>query len=216
MRVRHLAMLVSLAIASACGVSVDEHPRTLHLPSTTTTTLSSVRSTGQFEAVLYYVSASELLPVVAELPSRSVETVVNALLEPPSGTPSVKGLGTSIPSGTELLGAQRNGNRLVLDLSESFDNVVGLSRQQAIGQIVLTVTDLPGIDVVRFQVDGKPVNVSSPVHGDAPEVGACDFVSLLAGLEGAIAAGLPVAAMEKLSNRLADLGEACPDPRLRR
>lgn len=208
-----LAGLLAVVLAvTSCGVSVDESPRALELPRTTTT-VGATPSTGRFETPLYYVAESELLPVIEDLSDRGLDTVVRALLEPHTDADGTTGLGSSIPAGTELLGVERRQRALVVDLSEAFDNVVGVSRQQAIGQIVLTVTDSTGIDTVTFRVEGRPVTVSSPVRGDSPSVGPCDYQPLLGGLQTGIDAGLPVRALEKLADRLADLGEECGDPR---
>lgn len=207
------ALAVAGLCTAACGVDVDEAPRALDLPSTTTTTPSGP-SSGRFTTVLYYVADGELLPVVKDLPDRSLTTVLNALLEAPAGPTAEQGLGTSIPSGTELLGFQRDRGRLAINLSESFDNVVGLSRQQAIGQIVLTMTELSDIETLQFRVEGEEVSVSSPVYGDRNSVTACDYEPLVATVEEAVSRleRLPVIAISELDERLREL-EECPDPR---
>lgn len=197
-------------VAGGCGITVDDSPRALRLDQTTTTA-SATPSTGRFGALLYYVAAGELLPTVQELPDRSISTIITELLRAPTGAPASHGLGTSIPAGTELLGFTRDRDRLVIDLSESFDNVVGQARQQAIGQLTLTTTELAGIDVVQFRVEGRPVRVSSPERGDADEVGACDFAPLLAGLDDAVDTGLSIVAIEELNERHEQLAEECPD-----
>ncbi len=207
-----IAALAALACAlSACGVSVDESPRPLQLP-TTSTTVSPTPPTGAFETVLYYVAEGDLLPVVRDLPDRTLETILAALLDPPSGTPP--GLGTSIPSGTTLLGLQRDRKTIAVNLSEPFQNVVGQSRQQAIGQIVLTVTELADIERVRFLIEGEPVSVSSPVRGDAELVDACDFRSMLASVGEAVDRfeHIPTAALIQLIDRIDELERECSPP----
>ncbi len=201
--------LAVLALVAACGVSVDEAPRALNLPETTTT-ISPTPSTGPFETVLYYVAEGELLPVVRDLPDRTLETILTALLDPPAGTPA--GLGTSIPSGTTLRGLQRDRRTISVNLSESFANVVGQSRQQAIGQIVLTVTELSDIRRVVFLIEGEAISVSSPVRGDSEYVGACDFLPMLSSVGEAVDRyeNIPTAALIELIDRTDELERDCP------
>lgn len=208
---RPLALVAALLVtAAACGVAVDDEPRRLHVPETTTTVVAPP-STGRFSTVLYYVSEGDLLPVVRDLPDRTLQSILTALLDPPAE--SLEGLGTSIPAGTTLLDLQRDRNQIAIDLSASFDNVVGQSRQQAIGQIVLTVTELTDIEVVRFMVEGEPVSVGSPVRGDTPEVTACDFAPMLAGLNEAVERfeNVPTAAIVELIDRIDELSDDCPE-----
>lgn len=203
------AAALATAVAVGCGVSVDEAPRALQLPETTTT-VSPAAPTGRFSTVLYYVAEGELLPTVRDLPDRTLDSILTALLDPPTNTPA--GLGSSIPPGTRLLGLQRDRRTITVDLSEAFDNVVGQSRQQAIGQIVMTVTELDDIQRVRFMVEGEPITVSSPVRGDSETVGACDFAQMLSGVVEAVDRyeDIPTVALVELVDRGEELERSCP------
>jgi hypothetical protein len=160
-------------------------------------------------AVLYYVREGALMPVQQELPDRSAFTVLSTLMQPPDAAATSVGLSTSIPAGTELLGTRRSNGRVTVDLSSAFDNVVGLSRQQAIGQMVMSATQASGVDTMAFEVDGRTITVSSPLRGDRTDVDECDFASLLAAPQDAIAAGLPEQAVNQLIDRRVELEERC-------
>jgi hypothetical protein len=211
---RAVLCAASTLLLLGCGVDLDDEPRALNVPQTTTTTPPNP-STGRFATVLYYVADGQLLPVVKDLPDRSLTTVLTALLEPPAASNTAQGLGSSIPAGTELLGFERDGHLLSVNLSESFDNVVGLSRQQAIGQIVLTMTELSDITELQFRVEARDITVSSPVDGDSATVNACDFEPLVATVEDALSRldRLPVIAVSELDERLQGLEATCPEPR---
>lgn len=197
---------VLAATVVACGVGVDDAPRALPLAETTTTEVTSP-SSGQFSTVLYLLREGKLMPLIRELPDPSTETALAALLQAPREESSP--LSSSIPSGTELLSVDRRGDRVVVDLSADFDNVVGLSRQQAIGQMVMTITQqLPTVGV-EFRVEGETITVSSPSRGDVNEVGQCDFAGLLANLDEAIAAGIPAPALIELDTRRTELDGFC-------
>jgi hypothetical protein len=215
-RRRRSTLLVTVAavagltlVASACGVGFDDEPRAIQEEASTTTVAASP-SVGSLRTVLYFVREGALLPVEQELPDRSPTTLLTALAQPPE-IDSTGGLSTSIPAGTELLGTSRVGDRLVVDLSSEFGNVVGLSRQQAIGQMVLSVTEQGSIDTVEFTVDGEPLVVSSPSRGDTTEVDECDFAALLASPDDLSAAELPDESLRDLEQRRTALAERCPD-----
>ena len=108
---------------------------------------------------------------------------MDSLLIPPTGTEGT-GLSSSIPSATELLGLRLDRGTLFVDLSEDFEDVGGPARQQAIGQIVLSQTLLPGVSRLSFRVDGELLKVTSPDRGDVDVVDACDYESLLAEPDG--------------------------------
>jgi hypothetical protein len=199
---------VVVVLAAGCGVGFDDEPRAVQQESTTTTS-PSTPSAGRVSAVLYYVREGALMPVQQELPDRSAFTVLSTLMQPPDAAATSVGLSTSIPAGTELLGTRRSNGRVTVDLSSAFDNVVGLSRQQAIGQMVMSATQASGVDTMAFEVDGRTITVSSPLRGDRTDVDECDFASLLAAPQDAIAAGLPEQAVNQLIDRRVELEERC-------
>lgn len=198
--------VVSTVLIGACGIGLDEKPRTLEAEASTTTVAESP-SAGQLNTVLYYVRDGRLVPVDRELPDRTASTIISSLSQSP--TPSIPGVGTSLPPGTRVLGTARGGDHLVVDLSRDFDTVVGLARQQAVGQMVMSVTRGP-IDNVEFQVDGRPLTVSSPRRGDTTVVGQCDFAELLADPTTSAAEGLSASSVHELAKRREALSEECP------
>ena len=211
MSIRRPAALLAMSLAAlvaACGVDVDSAPRPVRTEPSTTTT-SSVPERGRAEVVLYYVREGTLLPVIDELPNRGLESTLRALLQPPDGSVAMEGLGTSIPAGTELIDVDRTNAVLRINLSEDFDNVVGRSRQQAIGQLVLTATQVSSVDDVTFEVDGEQLTVSSPARGDRTVVDACDFRSLLATVDDASEASLPYESVRVLEERRVELDQEC-------
>ena len=194
----------------ACGIGVDEHPRGLDVEVTSTTVADSP-ATGPISAVLYFSREGQLFPVVQELPNRSIESVIDGVLQGPPEGQQLSGLGNSVPSGTELIGVARSNGEIVVNLSSAFDNVVGLVRQQAIGQMVMSVTEQFEVETMSFEVDGRTLTVSSPRRGDATEVTACDYTSLLPGVDDMANAGLEGGLAEELSIRRVHLAEQCRD-----
>ena len=205
-----IATLAALGVLSCtgCGLGVDSEPRALQVPSTTTTT-TPAPSTGRVTSILYYVNEGTLVPSSTDLPDRDLSTVLEALLMPVPPEVASTGTLSSIPAGTELKNVVRDGDRLTINLSAAFDNVVGLSRQQAIGQMVLTATERNQYDAIEFQVEGEAIQVSSPLRGDTPTVTACDFAPLLATADDAENADLSSEMTDVLDTRRERLAETC-------
>jgi hypothetical protein len=208
-----LAVLVAVMgpVAVACSIDTDNTPRGL-VVSTTTTEATASPTSGGASGVLYYVRDGKLVPVSRSLPDRTPNTVITALLGTPEPLERVAGLGSSIPAGTELLGLQIDGDTVEVNLSKDFENVVGTGRQQAIAQMVMTLTEFTEVSAVRFMVDGKPVQVTSPTRGDTTSVGDCDYESLLTTEDEARQADLDVATTQRLAQRRTKLANTCPTP----
>lgn len=189
---------------------MDDKPRPLgERPTTTTTSIAPTQGSGQGNVVLYYTKEGSILPAAFESPGRTLGDIVRAQLSAPSAAAPIPGLGSSIPSGTELIGVEREGKQIWVNLSSDFDNVVATSRAQALGQIVMAVSHVVAVDDIFFQIDGKDTMVSSPVRGDTESVNACDFRSLL-GKPDEWMFDLPEQSMTLLRARHTQLENDCP------
>lgn len=197
------------ALISACSIGTDDAPREL-AASTTTTAAPSNPTVGGATAVLYYVRDGQLVPVTQSLPDRDIGTVLNTLLKAQPEDQQSRKLTTSIPVGTRLSNVRFDAGTLSVDLSGEFDNVVGPSRQQAIAQIVMTATELPDVDQLKFSVGGKPVQVATPTHGDASVVTDCDYRTLLARPSDVAVAELGQANVQRLQARQTAMDQHCP------
>lgn len=66
---------------------------------------------------------------------------------------------TVIPRGTELLGVERDGSTLFVDLNSRFEAGGGsLSMQMRVAQVVYTATQFEGIDAARIKIEGEMVD----------------------------------------------------------
>ena len=107
-----------------------------------------------------------LVPVYRELEAGtdSAMPVVEALLAGPTseetaGTPAIS---TAIPEGTEVLGVDISDGLATVDLSGEFDDGGGSFGMFArLAQVVYTLTRLPEVDEVAFEIDGETVTVFS-------------------------------------------------------
>lgn len=202
-----VAALAATSALAGCGVGIDDEPRAL--PITTTTTTTTPQVVGPETAVLWEVQAERLVPITRRLPDLGPQARVESLLSPPEAGEG-RGMSSSIPASTELLGIREEGDLVTVDLSEEFDSVVGTAKSQAIGQIVMSLTWLSDVQQVSFTIDGEPLSVASlATNKDVDVVGACDFQTLLADPE-ADDIQLTETQLNLLDTRGAELSEACP------
>jgi hypothetical protein len=116
-----------------------------------------------------------LVPVFREVSGiDEVTTAMEALLAGPTseetnGTPAIS---SAIPVGTELLGVELADGLATVDLSGEFDDGGGSFGMFArLAQVVYTLTRLPEVDEVTFQMEGVPVTVfsSEGIELDGPQ-----------------------------------------------
>jgi len=105
-----------------------------------------------------------LMPVARTVEGASdvVTAMLQALLEgpTPAEAASVPAISSAVPAGTEIRGVTVVGGIATVDLSSEFGSGGGtLSMVGRLGQVVLTLDRLDGIDGVRFQVEGVPTTV---------------------------------------------------------
>lgn len=205
-----VALVVALAVAAgACGIGTDESPRALPASTTTSSTLPSDVQ-GPERAVFWFVQAEKLVPALRPVAAFSPDAIMETLLVPPESSEG-EGLSNAIPAGTELLGTETRDGITEVNLSAEFEDVVGPGSSRAIGQIVMTLTDIEDVDGVRFAVDGEPIEVTSldPDRGTVQVVNACDYAELLAEPLGETTRLSPVQE-EILENRRTELRDSCP------
>ncbi len=137
--------------------------------------------TGPGTRVRIYLTRGEKLGVAGRSVPAGVtgiaRSAVTQLLAAPSAKDRSYGLGTSIPSGTKLLGLTIGSGIATVDLSKRFESGGGsLSMRMRVAQVVYTLTQFPTVRRVAFRLDGKPVQA---IGGEgvvvSPPVGRAQF-----------------------------------------
>jgi hypothetical protein len=108
---------------------------------------------------VFLLDADRLVPVARRVDLPTLVQRVRALLDGPSESEIASGVRTALPSGTSLREIRRRGQRATVDLGGEFDRVGGADRAAAIAQLVYTVTEDPLITRVRFEFEGRPIEV---------------------------------------------------------
>jgi hypothetical protein len=131
-------------------------------------------------APVYFVGADGLVPTMRAVAGGLPGRVLRALLVGPTAQEEAGGSGTALPSQDAVQLTDVHGGIAEARLQPGFRDAVR-DEVSAIGQVVLTLTDLPQIEAVSFSADGRRVAVPLPdgSHTDRP-VGRTDYESRLA------------------------------------
>jgi hypothetical protein len=200
--------LGALAVVASCGVADDRElqeinsadlfglDETTTSTSTTSTTLvpatspvqPTIRSTSTTIATepvsLYFVDGRSLTEVSIDLArGPSPSRVVAALLAgPPAGEVGI-GLRSLLPENLVNTVVESGTGYVTVDLvGEELQRIDPADQRGAIGQLVLTLTQRPGVGQVRFTTDGQLQRVprGDGLQSEAGEpVSRQDYVSLL-------------------------------------
>ncbi|GAA5032135.1 hypothetical protein GCM10023258_30850 [Terrabacter aeriphilus] len=189
MRPRALALLAALGVLVVAGCGLPQStPAQLVDPTDVPYRLvdpapsgpsTSVRGTVTTTPRVYLLTTDELLtPVAAPLSRAGLGPVVAALLDRlaqgPDSQQRAAGLATALGSGFVLRLERVAGRTAVVELDPGERELNASRLPLAVGQVVLTLTSLDGIDDVQFVRQGRPAEVplpdgaltSSPVDGD--------------------------------------------------
>lgn len=90
--------------------------------------------------------------------STDAQDVVDTLLEGPTDQEAATGLRSALPPRTRADVSAESSDATV-DLSGSFLEAARAEQALAIGQLVYTLTAVPGITRVRFLLDGEPLDI---------------------------------------------------------
>ena len=173
MRRQAVALLAAvplvLAACGGLGAQSDDHPLAaedvpydLLAPSTTTTTEApSPTTTLPWRTNLWFINRDRLEPVQRQLRTQpNVRSVLDLMLRGPS-TREPQALRSALRTG-DASTASPTGGALTIELADDFGLRSSSEQILALGQLVFTVTEVPGVGRVVFRIDGIDLTVPLP------------------------------------------------------
>jgi spore germination protein GerM len=120
-------------------------------------------------ATIWFVDGDALHDVRHDVAApASIESVTTELLIGPDDVEQASGLRSALPDPDVVSDTELSRGVATVDLTSSFTEISPEDQLLAVGQFVLTLTDLPGIGSVQFTVDGAPAAVPTP-NGESTE-----------------------------------------------
>lgn len=163
-----LAGVTAVGALAGCGVPVDDRPHAI-TPGEFAVGGSPASSTSSTSVVivealrLWYVQDDLLVSV-----RRAVANEVNAsialseLLRGPTESERATDIRSAIVDTTAVIDASVVGGVAIVRLARAFRELPARDQLLAIGQLVLTMTDVRGVGLARFVIDGERVAVPQP------------------------------------------------------
>lgn len=174
---RALALGAVTTVVASCGLSTDQSPESLateNIPEElggTSTTTANLDVPGGTAVTLWLVGRGEdygmdgldevLVPTEHSvvLTQNEALIVLETLFQYPPDEQAEPGLVNTLSPDTTINEVTVNDRTVVVDLPTSFYETAD---PVSYGQIVLTLTELPGIGRVQFQADGDQQQVQDP------------------------------------------------------
>lgn len=158
----------SVALLGACVVPLDsgaeripdrQLPPDLRAPPSagpSTTVQGEQASTVQ----LFFIRDERLVPVARRVPwPPSLPSVLDQLLAGPAPAEAAGGIRSAINPRARIRRALLADGVATVDLSEPFAQVKGEDQVAAVAQLVFSCTAVPGVERVRFLLEGRAVEV---------------------------------------------------------
>jgi hypothetical protein len=205
------AVVAASSLVAGCGNPLDQSPRAMSPGGAGRAAEQTPTSGGDTTAYVYCVKNDRLVDVTRDVPNRSIDEVLTALFSGPTAAEASNGLISQLPAGAVVQKVTTSEGSIRVDLSRQMLDVIGTANLQAIGQIVLTLTDIDPGSTVEIRVGGQTLKVSSPTRGDVAQVSECDFVGQLPTDDQISSANLGIDATRNLARRRSSMVGYCPE-----
>ena len=159
-------LVLSLALAG-CGVPSDDRPRRLApgqvpfglLTPTSSTSTTDLRVAVE-EIVVHLVDGDRLVAVERQVLAPPVLfRRMTALLQGVQAEEAALGLRTAVPVDTRLRKVGVDEGVATINVSSDLVGAGGREQVLAVAQLVFTATETSGVEGVRFQLEGRPIEV---------------------------------------------------------
>ena len=168
------AVLAVLLVAVGCGgleaqdrdhpLAAGEVPYDLLEGPTTSTTVAppTTTSTLPWRTNLWYIGGDRLVPAPRQLRDQpEVEQVLRLLLRGPSEE-DLSLVRSALDPGDALVVGPPTDGQLTIDLASDFGRRSPSEQVLGLGQLVFTVTEVPGVGRVVFRINGTGLAVPLP------------------------------------------------------
>ena len=186
--VRRTAQLVVFALAlSAASCGFPTQDSSSPLPDDVATSGDSAATTDAVlsteEIYVWFVRDGLLVSLTRQVPAPpDASTVAGAVAAGVSQSEGDRGYRSAVPDPAMVSGAESARGTATVSLSPAFADVPTGDQVLALGQLVMSLTELRGVGRVRFQIDGEPVAVPLPDGTSTDDaVTRDDFAALLEG-----------------------------------
>lgn len=165
----------------SCGFPAQDSPSPIDEAQQVETEITDPTGGSKVDAITtWFVNEGIVVPLVRRVASPvSVASAVASVAAGVSETEASRGLRSAIPDSSMVNDAKLSRGTSTVSLASEFLDIPARDQVLALGQLVLTLTDLRGVGRVRFEINGELVAVPLP-SGESTEdsVSRDDFIEL--------------------------------------
>ena len=174
LRTSVVLLLVVLAGATGCGFPTEHNASPIRgddLPVGLRT--GSIPETDPSQrtqrATIWLVDGDRLIAVRHDVVApASAASITDTLLAGTTDAEQRRGLRSALPDPGVVVGAASSRGEATVELNDAFSEIAPEDQLLAVGQLVLTLTDGPGVGSVSFEIAGERVAVPLPT-GESTE-----------------------------------------------
>lgn len=157
---RAVVFTIAALLLGACSIQPDAIPH--DIPAERTAVFGEPATGGEAAGTsrIFLLAPPEesggqsLRSVLRDVPATATD-VLTALFAGPNVPERDAQMSTTIPSDAVLLSARRSGQVLTVDMNDVLGDLDPSALRLAVAQIVVTATELDGIESVLLRVDGR-------------------------------------------------------------
>lgn len=178
------AIVVTLAVVTACGVPTDDEAVRVPpgevpfgLADSSPSAPAPTEPSSEISVDLFYVRGDRLVPVSGRTSAPvTPRGAIDALLVSVPPTTDLR----SVLAPDDIIDVAVVGGVATVDLDQTLLELPTSEQVLAVAQIVLTLTGLVEVDAASFSTDGEPVAVPLPDGSIVSDpVGGAEYVALL-------------------------------------
>jgi hypothetical protein len=162
-----LLVLSFVVVVAGCRVPDDGSPREIpkdqvpfDLLSEPTTAPPSTSPIPTAESTIYLVQGDHLVGVKRFVPAPAgIGSALSALVQGPRAEESAQGISSSVGPQASDVQSQIQGATAIVDITDAFLGIGVQEQVTGFAQIVYTLTEVPGVQDVRIQLNGQPASV---------------------------------------------------------
>ncbi len=157
---RHvIAAVLGVVVLAACGITADDAPRDINAPAHPDNAGDNGQTaiTATNTSVIYLIGHDDtgrfVLKPIARDVTATIDNALAALFAGATPRELNADLRSAIPASTRLISATPNNDIVTVDVTDPLTGLSGATLVEAVGQIVLTATNVTGVSGVVITID---------------------------------------------------------------
>lgn len=176
-----LIMVLATALAmllSGCGLGPQDEPEGLDVRPRTRDGGSATPTDARTTTEVYFIRGDRLAPVPRPVPQIDEDIALRLLIAGPTMAEAASDIRTALSPQPLAVAGYRDPGTVYVTATPALTRISGSNQLLALGQLVWTLTEVPGITAVRIVVEGRPIEVPTDTGLSRAPVDREDYTSV--------------------------------------